>query len=167
MADFSIDFGGGPNLRLLLAEGGSDEPVPAGLYFAHIYDTKWGETGERAKRPGETKLIVTYKIDGGDFDGHEIERNYMFSKPARGFFTQMARAATNEISDEQLAGRADLYPEQVDKALTGARVIIEASTDQFNGRTRNDVKNVFGATSEHAERAKNFDPNATAALPLP
>jgi hypothetical protein len=148
-----------------LAEASRDEPVPAGLYLAHIYDTDWGETGERSKNPGATKLIVTYRIDGGYYDGHEIERNYTFGN-AIGFFKQMARA-TGNFTDEQLAGREDLFAGDVDKALIGARVVIEAATEEFNGRKRNDVRNVYGATSEYAERATNFDPDPGTDLPLP
>jgi hypothetical protein len=157
LSDYSIDFGGGDgaDLRYLMAAGGSDEPIPPGLYFARIYELEWDKTGEKSKNPGQPKLIVTFKVDGGDYDGSEIDRNYTFNKPARGFFTQMVRAATKDITDEQLAGRATMTAVDLDKALTGARVVIEAKTEEFRGRPRNDIPNVFSATSPYAMRAVN------------
>lgn len=159
MSDFSINIGGGDgaDLRYLMSAGGSDEPIPAGLYLARIFDTDWGETGEKSKNPGQPKFIVTFKVDGGDHDGSEVERNYTFNKPARGFFTQMVRAATKEISDEQLAGRATMTAVDLDKALIGARVVIEVKTREFNGRPQNDIPNVYSPTSDMAKRATNYE----------
>jgi hypothetical protein len=153
----SISGDYGPmDLRHIMAESSSDEPIPAGLYLARIYELEWGETGEKSKDPGKPKLTVTFKVDGGDYDGHEIDRFYTFGK-ASGFFKQMVRAATDEISNDQLAGRATMTAVDLDKALTGARVVIEAKVEEFRGQPRNDIPNVFSATSEMAKRAKNYD----------
>jgi hypothetical protein len=130
--------------------------IPAGVYKAYVFDLEWGETSEESKNPGETKLKVTFKINGGPHDGRQQFRTYTFSLKSLPFFLQLAEA-TGKCSKAQIEGKADITPADVDN-WRGAEVAISVNRKKdsqygLEDGFSNAVRNVYNLSDPNAAKA--------------
>lgn len=169
-AGWSADFTGHEPIK--------NVSVPSGTYAARVANLEWGKTSDESKMPGEDKLTVTFKLDGGNHDGREMTRTYTFksdtpekTKVVMGYFMQFCEA-TGKIPADVMGGQKKITAKHL-AATQGAEVALrivqktatrpqdkEYADDNGQISRINAIHHIDSEQGRRAVSAKNRDPLA-------